>query len=159
MRSLVDRNQRLTLCVLPWLAQLALVAFLTQALLAKTDLPTDATLATHDSQSLKKMMTASCTLIILAEQHERLLGTRHRVTSQHVLNTNVTERLDFRIRHSQRDRQHTENQKHFKTKLHNQLDCCLRQGKEDILIITAKVVGVVLQVVGHRRDEARSLWI
>ena len=27
-------------------------------------------------------MTASCTLIITAEQHERLLATRHRVTSQ-----------------------------------------------------------------------------
>ena len=43
--ALVDRSQ--------WLAQLALVAKLTQALLVRTDLPTYATLATHDSLSLK----------------------------------------------------------------------------------------------------------
>ena len=33
-----------------------------------------ATLATRDSHSLRKMMTTSCTLIISAEQHERLLA-------------------------------------------------------------------------------------
>ena len=54
-------------CVLQWLAQLALVAYLTQALLARTDLPMYATLATHDRHSLKKMMTASWTFIISAE--------------------------------------------------------------------------------------------
>ena len=42
--ALVDWNQ--------WLAQLALVAKLTRALLVRTDLPTYATLATHDSLSL-----------------------------------------------------------------------------------------------------------
>ena len=54
-------------CALQWLAQLALVTYLTQALIARTDLPTYATLATHESHSLKKMMTASCTFIIYAE--------------------------------------------------------------------------------------------
>ena len=81
--SFADRNQFLTQCVLHWLAQLALVAFLTQALIARTDLPTYATFLTHDSHSLKKMMTASCTHIISAEQHERLQATGHRVASQH----------------------------------------------------------------------------
>ena len=50
-----------------WLAHIALVAYLTQGLIARTELPTCATLATHDSHSLKKMMTASCTFIISAE--------------------------------------------------------------------------------------------
>ena len=40
---------------------------MTQALIARTDLPTYATLATYDSHSLKKMMAASCTLIISVE--------------------------------------------------------------------------------------------
>ena len=53
----------LTQCVLQWMAQLALVANLTQALIVRTDLPTHSTLATHECHSLKKMMTASCTLI------------------------------------------------------------------------------------------------
>ena len=61
-------------CVLQWLAQLELVACLTQALLARTDLPKNATLATHDSTSLQKMMTAFCTLIIFVIQHENLLS-------------------------------------------------------------------------------------
>ena len=66
LRSLVEQNQLVTQCVLQWLAQLALT-YLTQALIARTDLPMYATLATHDSHSLKQMMTASCTLIISAE--------------------------------------------------------------------------------------------
>ena len=49
-----------------WLAELAL-ACLTWALVARTDLPTHATLAAHDSHSLKKMMIASCRFIISAE--------------------------------------------------------------------------------------------
>ena len=53
LRSLVDRGLWLTQCVLHWLAQLALVPHLTQAQLARTDLPTYGTLATHDSHSLK----------------------------------------------------------------------------------------------------------
>ena len=61
-------------CVLQWLAQLELVACLTQALLARTDLPKNATLATHDSTSVQKMMTASCTLIIFVIQREILLS-------------------------------------------------------------------------------------
>ena len=44
-----NQNQWLTQYILQWLAQFALVAYLTQALLARTDLPTYATLATHDS--------------------------------------------------------------------------------------------------------------
>ena len=47
LRSLVDQNQQWTQCVLQWLAQLALVAYLTQALIARTDLPMYATLATR----------------------------------------------------------------------------------------------------------------
>ena len=58
-----------------WLTQLALVAYFTQALIVRTGLPMYSTLATHDGHCLKKMMTASCTLIISAEQHERLLAT------------------------------------------------------------------------------------
>ena len=85
LRSLVLRSQWFTQCVLQWSAQLALVACLTQALIESKDLPTCATLATHDSHSLKKRMTASCTLVISAEKHERLLATRHRVISQHRL--------------------------------------------------------------------------
>ena len=69
LRSLVEQNQLVTQCVLQWLAQLALT-YLTQALIARTDLPMCATLATHDSHSLKQMMTASCTLIISAEQND-----------------------------------------------------------------------------------------
>ena len=53
-QSLVDWSQWLPQCVLQWMAQLALVAYLTQALLARTDLPTHATLATHHSHLLKK---------------------------------------------------------------------------------------------------------
>ena len=59
MRSLVDRNQWWTQCVLPWLAHVALVANLTQALIARTDLLAYATLATHDGHPVEKMMTAS----------------------------------------------------------------------------------------------------
>ena len=40
--------------VLQWLAQIALVSCLTQALIARTDLPMYASLSTHDSHSLKK---------------------------------------------------------------------------------------------------------
>ena len=70
LRLLVDRSQWLAQCVLCSRGQI--------------NHPTYPTLATHDSHSLRKMMTASCTLIIFAEQHERLQATRHRVTSQHV---------------------------------------------------------------------------
>ena len=49
----------MTQCALQWMAQLSLVANLTQALIARTGLPMYATLARHDSHSLKKMMTPS----------------------------------------------------------------------------------------------------
>ena len=65
--SLILRaNQWLAQCVPQWVAQLAL-AYLKLVLIAKTDLPTHATLATHDGHSLQNMMTASCTFIISAE--------------------------------------------------------------------------------------------
>ena len=64
--------------------QLALVAFLTQALGARTNLLMYLVLARKRwSFSEKEWMTSACTLIISAEQYERLLATRHRVTSQH----------------------------------------------------------------------------
>ena len=51
---------------------------------AHKDRSSDAWSVGDTRQSLSEMMTASCTLIISAEQHERVLATRHRVTSQHV---------------------------------------------------------------------------
>ena len=52
-------------------AQLAL-ACLKMALIVRTVLLTYGTLATHDSHSLKKMMTTACTLIIFVIQRDRL---------------------------------------------------------------------------------------
>ena len=60
-----------TRCRLQWMAQLALVLNYTQDLVTRTDLPTYAPLATHDSLSLKMMMSSSCTLITFAEQYKR----------------------------------------------------------------------------------------
>ena len=57
------------------LAQFALVANLTTAVISSTDLLAYVTLTTQNSQSLKKMMTTSCALILSAEQHEKLLAT------------------------------------------------------------------------------------
>ena len=102
----MDRNQRLTLCVLKWLAQFGLVAYLTQVLLARTDLPTYATFATHESHSLKKMMTESCTHIISAEQYERLLATGHRVTSQQKSKSKQKNKEIKKAVDNQRKRQH-----------------------------------------------------
>ena len=51
LAPVVNQNQCLAQCILHRLAQLAL-AYLKQALIARTDLQTLATLATHDSQSL-----------------------------------------------------------------------------------------------------------
>ena len=63
LAPVVNQIQYLTQSIRQWLAQLAL-AYLKLALIARTDLLTYATLATHDSHSLRNMMTASCTLII-----------------------------------------------------------------------------------------------
>ena len=53
LRSLVDQNQWWTLCLQQWSAHLALAAYVAQALIARTDLPTYATLVTHESFSEK----------------------------------------------------------------------------------------------------------
>ena len=76
-------EQWLAQCVLQWLAQLALVAYLTQALLARNDLPNVRYVGeTRWSSSEKDDDSISCTLIISAEQHERLLATscQNRIT-------------------------------------------------------------------------------
>ena len=55
LRAAFVSDLGLTQCVLQWLAELALVAYLAQALIARTDLLTNATSATHDCHSLDKM--------------------------------------------------------------------------------------------------------
>ena len=61
--------------VLQWLAQIVLVAYLTQDPVARMNLLMYAVLARHDSLSLKiKWMTTACTLIIFVIQHERLIS-------------------------------------------------------------------------------------
>ena len=66
LRLFVNQNQWWTQYILQWLARLAL-EHLAQALIVRTDLLACATLATHDSHSLKKMMTVFCTLTVSAE--------------------------------------------------------------------------------------------
>ena len=54
-------------------------AYLKQALIARTDLPTYAALVTHDSHSLQKKMTTSCTRTISAESCHIATWTYSRV--------------------------------------------------------------------------------
>ena len=66
LAPMVNQNQGPTQCMLQWLAQLAL-PYLKQALVARTELPTYAKLATHDNHSVKNMTTSSCALVTSSE--------------------------------------------------------------------------------------------
>ena len=67
-----------------WLAQFALVAYLTQTLIARTDLPTYAMLVAHDSHSLKKHDDSILAADIVSHRNRtrnNLINTYQRTTS------------------------------------------------------------------------------
>ena len=71
LRSLVDQSQWWTQCVLQWLAQSALVAYLTQALIARTDIPTcHVSFSEKDDDSILRTHHHLCRIVSHRNTHK-----------------------------------------------------------------------------------------